>query len=81
MKVLVLGCNRWNRTADRPVPPWRLVSLISAHVAVDFGQCWELLTFDLADVKKIDGPGIRAPSADLHLLRLHFARRSLEIPR
>jgi hypothetical protein len=29
---------------------------ISAHVAVDFGQCWEFLAFRLADVKNVDGP-------------------------
>jgi len=29
---------------------------VSAHVAIDFGQCWELFAFSLTDVKNVDGP-------------------------
>src|SRR5208282_929793 len=29
---------------------------VSAHVAIDFGQCWEFLAFGLTDVKNVDGP-------------------------
>src|SRR5579863_2514667 len=29
---------------------------VSAHVAIDFGQCWEFLAFGLSDVKNVDGP-------------------------
>src|SRR6266853_5746626 len=29
---------------------------VSAHVAIDFGQCWEFLAFGLADIEDIDGP-------------------------
>src|SRR5580692_3179812 len=29
---------------------------VSAHVAIDFGQCWEFFAFGLADVENIDGP-------------------------
>src|ERR1700733_8028214 len=29
---------------------------VSAHVAIDFGQCWEFFAFGLADIKNIDGP-------------------------
>src|ERR1700734_979502 len=29
---------------------------VSAHVAIDFGQCWEFFAFGLADIENIDGP-------------------------
>src|SRR5271170_4591945 len=29
---------------------------VSAHVPIDFGQCWEFFAFGLADIKNIDGP-------------------------
>src|SRR5882762_1931213 len=29
---------------------------VPAHVAIDFGQCWEFLAFGLADIENIDGP-------------------------
>src|SRR5208282_5252319 len=29
---------------------------VSAHVAIDFGQCWEFFAFGLTDVKNVDGP-------------------------
>src|SRR5580698_1489875 len=29
---------------------------VSAHVAVDFGQCWEFFAFGLADIENIDRP-------------------------
>src|SRR5208282_2683528 len=29
---------------------------VSAHVAIDFGQCWEVFAFGLADIENIDGP-------------------------
>src|SRR5579863_5733257 len=28
---------------------------VSAHVSVDFGQCWEFFAFGLTDVKNVDG--------------------------
>src|ERR1700731_1539014 len=28
---------------------------VSAHVAVDFGQCWEFLAFGLADIENVNG--------------------------
>src|SRR5580700_779528 len=28
---------------------------VSAHVAVDFGQCWKVFAFGLSDVKNVDG--------------------------
>src|SRR3984957_3961607 len=29
---------------------------VSAHVAIDFGQCWEFFAFGLSYIKNIDGP-------------------------
>src|ERR1700677_3586021 len=29
---------------------------VSAHVAIDFGQCWEFFAFRLANVENVDGP-------------------------
>jgi hypothetical protein len=29
---------------------------VSAHVAIDFGQCWEFFAFGLADIENVDGP-------------------------
>src|SRR5580658_3356191 len=29
---------------------------VSAHVAIDFGQCWEFFAFRLTDIKNVDGP-------------------------
>src|SRR5580704_14308804 len=29
---------------------------VSAHVAIDFGQCWEFFAFGLVDIENIDGP-------------------------
>src|ERR1700685_4151049 len=29
---------------------------VSAHVAVDFGQCWEFFAFGLGNVENVDGP-------------------------
>src|ERR1700675_1393745 len=29
---------------------------VSAHVAIDFGECWEFLSFGLGNVENIDGP-------------------------
>src|SRR5271156_1543143 len=29
---------------------------VSAHVPIDFGQCWEFFAFGLADIENIDGP-------------------------
>src|SRR5579863_9301858 len=29
---------------------------VSAHVAIDFGQCWEFFAFGLSDIKNVDGP-------------------------
>src|ERR1022692_1702735 len=29
---------------------------VSAHVAIDFGQCWEFFAFGLGDIENIDGP-------------------------
>ena len=29
---------------------------VSAHVAIDFGQCWKVFAFGLSDVKNVDGP-------------------------
>jgi len=29
---------------------------VSAHVAIDFAQCWNSLPFGLTDVKNVDGP-------------------------
>src|SRR5713101_5797059 len=29
---------------------------VSAHVAIDFGQCWEFFAFGLTDVKNVNGP-------------------------
>src|SRR5579864_6472148 len=29
---------------------------VSAHVAIDFGQCWEFFAFGLTDIKNVDGP-------------------------
>src|SRR5258708_33933411 len=28
---------------------------VSAHVAIDFGQCWEFFAFGLTDVKNVNG--------------------------
>jgi len=29
---------------------------VSAHVAIDFAQCWKFFAFGLTDVKNVDGP-------------------------
>jgi hypothetical protein len=35
---------------------------VSAHVAIDFGQCWEFFAFGLADILSRDlRPSLRAP--------------------
>ena len=35
---------------------------VSAHVAIDFGQCWEFLAFGLADILSRDlRPSLCAP--------------------
>src|ERR1700687_5731288 len=37
---------------------------VSAHVAIDFGQCWEFFAFGLTDIKNVDGPeSIQGPLA------------------
>src|ERR1700722_13102981 len=28
---------------------------VSAHIAIDFGQCWEFFAFGLTDIKNVDG--------------------------
>jgi hypothetical protein len=39
---------------------------VSAHIAIDFGQCWEFFTFGLTDVKNVDGPeSVQRPLASV----------------
>src|ERR1700735_3339798 len=29
---------------------------VSAHLAIDFGQCWEFFAFGLTDIENVNGP-------------------------